>query len=528
MPLNLLTDPWLPVVRAKTGAVLIRPAEIVSALADDPVLNPNWPRADLNIATYEFLIGLIFAAMPAESKRGWLQRWEKPPTNAELDAALAPFAAAFNLDGEGPRFLQDIDDLPGDPNPCDALFIDSAGDSTRKKNADLMVKRDRYQVLSRPAAAMALYTLQAMAPAGGAGNRTSMRGGGPLITLVRPPSASGFSQPNLWQTIWANTPLQDEDEALTEKPERAFPWLKKTRTSEKDSTYPEHGHPVQQFFGMPRRIRLVFERNSNRRTCDLTDMVDDVIVTGFVQRPWGVNYAGWEHPLTPYYRTKPGEPPLPRHPSVGRFGYRQWIDVAIGKGDGLRMPAAAVEAYIRDRAVNIQGPDNLNIPRLLVAGWAMDNMKPLDFIEDEQQLHIAATPARGREIDNLARQMAEAADVAVRDTVWNVRRALFSEQATVDAEKTALDAIRESFYDATEDDFHEILARAAAPDPVGDDELRKIGDDELRKRWLDILRRRALMQFEAATSSSYSDVMRGERVVDAKKVFSLCLLAGGR
>ena len=77
---------------------------------------------------------------------------------------MTPLAPAFNLLGAGPRFLQDREPLEGAGNPPDMLFIDSAGDSTAKKNADLMVRRGRYETLSLPLAAMALYTLQAFAP----------------------------------------------------------------------------------------------------------------------------------------------------------------------------------------------------------------------------------------------------------------------------------------------------------------------------------------------------------------------------
>ena len=102
------------------------------------------------------------------------------------------------------------------------LFIDSAGDSTAKKNADLMVRRGRYQALPLPLAAMALYTLQAFAPAGGAGNRTSMRGGGPMVTLVKP------AEEGLWPLVWANVP---RGEPLEPDDLEALPWMRATETS---------------------------------------------------------------------------------------------------------------------------------------------------------------------------------------------------------------------------------------------------------------------------------------------------------
>ena len=124
------------------------------------------------------------------------------PGPDRLRERLAPYTPAFELTGEGPRFLQDYDLLEGKPNPPDMLFIDSAGQQTAKNNADLMVRRSRYDALAPSLAAIALYTLQAHAPAGGSGNRTSMRGGGPMVTLVDPQQGRG-----LWTLVWANTPM---------------------------------------------------------------------------------------------------------------------------------------------------------------------------------------------------------------------------------------------------------------------------------------------------------------------------------
>ena len=186
MSLNLIADAWIP-VRCTNGRRLIRPDQIAEA----DVLFPDWPRADLNIACLELLIGLVYLADPALEVEDWADRQADPE---HLRAALAPLAPAFDLGGDGPRFLQDIErfetaNAKAEINAPDMLFIDSAGGNTAKNNADLMVRRGRYPRLDPALAAMALYTLQSQAPAGGAGNRTSMRGGGPLVTLAEPPPA---------------------------------------------------------------------------------------------------------------------------------------------------------------------------------------------------------------------------------------------------------------------------------------------------------------------------------------------------
>ncbi|MGG2362666.1 type I-E CRISPR-associated protein Cse1/CasA, partial [Salmonella enterica] len=82
------------------------------------------------------------------------------------------------------------------------LLIESPGANTLKKNLDHFVRRGRVEVLAPAAAAMALFTLQTFAPSGGAGHRTSLRGGGPLTTLVRPGTVAGLSDA-LWPLLWA-------------------------------------------------------------------------------------------------------------------------------------------------------------------------------------------------------------------------------------------------------------------------------------------------------------------------------------
>ena len=360
MGLCLLSDPWIPALR-EGEVVTIRPDQI----AEPSVTALAWPRADFNLACLELLIGLVSMANPPKDGADWLSRLERPDAGRLRDA-LAPFAPSFALAGDGPRFLQDLETLecsakPSDIKPVDMLFIDSAGSSTALKNADLMVKRDRFPSLAPAEAAMALCTLQTFAPSGGAGNRTSMRGGGPLVTLVRPRDHEGEQFP-LWRLVFANVlpgrPLAAGDA------EAALPWLRPTRTSEKGQvSTPEDTHPLEAFFGMPRRLRLVFQ---------------DGQATGVVQKPYGTNYTAWNHPLTPYWRQKEDSPEwLPVHPKAGRLSYRNWLGISLeatGGGKGTRRAARTVRAC-RDR---YGCPDF----ELMAGGWAMDNMKPVNFSLD--------------------------------------------------------------------------------------------------------------------------------------------------
>lgn len=445
--LNLIQDAWIPVRRKDGSRAVIAPWQ----MADDTLAFPDWPRPDLNIACLELLIGLVFLADPPRDAEDWQDR--RTPDPERLREKLAPFAPAFELMGDGPRFCQDreaFDTGVNDPNPPDMLFIDSAGGQTIRNNADLLVKRDRYPALDPATAAMAIYTLQAHAPSGGAGNRTSMRGGGPMVTLVDPGGG-------LWPLIWANvpdgTPAGPQD----------LPWMRATRTSQNgQQVFPADAHPAEAFFGLPRRLRLVAQEGR---------------ITGVVQRPYGTNYAGWEHPLTPHYRQKPGSELLPVHPRAGAFGYRNWLGVVLprhSKDDTARW--ARVAELWRERGAGWRAD-------LLVAGWAMDNMKPRDF-----------TFSRAPLLD-LPDDLAERVEGFV-EAAGSIALALRGALAPVLAEGEGREAAREDFFLRTQAAFEARVAQLTAVN----------ADAEAAARvWLADLRAAALEIFDAAALPGLSD-----------------------
>lgn len=435
MSLNLISDPWIPVLMADGSRRVIAPWQIAEAA----VIRPDWPRPDLNLACLELLIGLVYLADPPEHVEDWQDR--RKPDAARLRDRLSAYAPAFNLLGAGPLFLQDLEPIAGEVNPPDMLFIDSAGANTARNNADLMVHRDRYARLDPALAAMALYTFQAHAPSGGAGNRTSLRGGGPLVTLVDPGQG-------LWEMVWANVPDGRPGQMAD------LPWMRATRVSDKGmETPPPEGRTfgVEAFFGMPRRLRL---------------LGDAAGIIGVIQRPYGTNYGFWVHPLTPYYRLKPGAELLPVHPRAGLFGYRHWLGILAGSADGLRERAACLATWqARDRRAQVT---------VLVAGWAMDNMKPRDFTLSSQPFVDLAPDALG-----LLQGMILAAEQAAL--------ALRSALEPVLAAGEAREAEREAFYRRTEPDFlacFDALKNGKAP-------------PEVAAQWLGHLRRNALAQFDA-------------------------------
>jgi CRISPR system Cascade subunit CasA len=519
---NLISERWIPVERLKGDLEWISPHEITSQHDTNPVVGFAWPRPDLDLASHEFVIGLLAAIYPADPRKPeeWTQLFHAPPSPDQVATAFEPFADAFVLDGNGPRFMQDFDALEGEELPTASLLIEAPGANTIKLNKDLFIKRGQTRILSRGAAAIALYALQQFAPSGGAGHRTSMRGGGPLVTLALPDGGK-TSRPTLWQRLWLNTPA-DLRLDIAEKT-RAFPWLAQTRTSaKKEIVHEADAHRLQSFFGMPRRIRLSFSENLERRSCELAGVIDDIVCTGFTTLPWGVNYGIWRHPTTPYYKPKAdsNDPDLPVHAPEGRLGYRQWLGLVF---EGNRARAADAILIAKDRLYNLGRPWRDN-SRLLAGGYAMDKMKALAFAEMEMPLH-SVDPKLAQEIEKFARNMIDSATIAASIVGVAIRRALFGSKTEVKLNQTTLDTARERFWETTEADFHKMLDAALsslADDPRGDEQ------DKAAQAWRGCLERAAFAIFDDTAPIDCFDELKPEDIVEGRKLLVLSLKGYGK
>lgn len=490
--LNMFTDPVFPVITRSGAGRWVRFIDLLDEGDDCPV-NFGWPRGDLNIASYELAIGLLALIHRPSEPDEWRAIWARR-ADTDVPARIAELAPAFSLfgdeDGSGPRFCQDFEPLVGEPNAVEALFIDTPGVNGQKKNTDLMTHRGRFPVLGLRTAAMALYALQQFAPSGGAGNRTGMRGGGPMTTLVVLRGADDADAP-LARTLLANLPLVcAEDWLADDSLPRALPWLAPTPTSEgKDpftlSEADPSVHRLQAFFGMPRRIRLVVEGEGR---CPVSGEIEP-LVTGFVQKPWGINYGVWRHPLTPYRQSK-DDVPYSVKPKPGRFGYRDWVGITVGRAEvaDKAFPAEAVKA-----AESRTGALRQFRPSLLAAGWAMNNMEAERFLEVVQPLHrVPDDPARADELRQTAQRHADAADAVTRLVRSALNDALLDGQAK-STDSGVFTEATEALYEQTENRFHAGLERIAHADAESAPEAARL--------WLAVLRNTALALYDRHVTS---------------------------
>lgn len=444
--MNLLNEPWMPVRRRDGSRVWIAPHQI----SDPDIVAFDADRPDFNGALAQFAIGLLQTTAPVDSPIVWQQLFASPPDVVMLQSWFAPIAAAFEFDGEGARFMQDIS-LKGDDgtvNEIGALLIESPGDSTKEKNIDHFVKRGQVAAMCPHCAAGALLTLQINAPLGGAGHRTGLRGGGPLTTLI-----VSQQQHSLWHDLWLNVRersgfLAQGGDSTKMAEHFTFPWLADIGKIQKEGgeTAPIQVHPAHLYWAMPRRIRIDFH-NVSVGDCAICGRSSERLVRHYGTKNHGLNYKGaWNHPLSPYYETKEGW--LPLHPQPGGFGYRHWLAWVLGVSSEKKKqrPARVVEHFLEHR--RRQAPGQL---RLWAFGYDMDNMKARCWYESTLPLYGLADCERDaqRRVESEVGFWLGGAEMAASCLRGAVKDAWFSRDARGDF--SAIDA---SFWSRTEGGFY--------------------------------------------------------------------------
>ena len=490
--LNLVKDPWIPVRVGTTETRLVRPWEIV-----DPEIEwVDWPRGDLNLACLELLIGLVLLADPPRDKADLVERFYRPDAQRLRDS-LESVAGCFELGGAGPRFMQDLEPFETAPKVVprhiELMFIDAGGMRTREKNADIAVSRGRYDSLPLGLGAMALYALQSWAPAGGPGQLTSLRGGGPLVTLAQPEE---LDRHGLWRTVWLNTPYAVP--GVSHDMERALPWMRETRSASIGEVVKCEGEPsALAFFAMPRRLRLVIEGDR---------------VVSYVLRKHGARYDGWEHPLSPYRWNDKAGKAFAVSAQPGRMTYRNWLGTVLDHESSKNWRCASMIGRSRE----LDGLPRLGV---LAGGWSMDKMKPRNFdLEIYPNIRID-TAARAR-----VSVLAEAGAVAMLKLGSAVRDAnglLLDPSGGPKKKKVEVRGVvevREEILSVTEEAFTRSVEAVAGG-----------GGREVETAWNDVLRRAAVRIFDRHLLPELSrrGGQRVEKVTKARRFLRLAFTPKG-
>lgn len=510
MQFNLIDEQWIPVMRRDGTPDKIAPHEVTKDFAENPVVSLDAPRADFNGALIQFLIGIVQTVAAPRNGAEWHKRLIEPPTPDELKEKFATVRHAFELGGNGPRFMQDFENISAEHGGVDGLLIETPGQNALGNNTDHFIKRNTVAEMCPVCCAIALFAFQTNSPSGGPGYMTSLRGGGPLTTLVL-----GDNQHNtLWQLIYLNvleygkfTNICGNTGLIEEK--YIFPWLGETKKGRRkkgesfygEYTHPEDANPATMFWAMPRRIRINLSDLSSG-SCDVCGNKSASLISSYKEIPGGASYNGWFHPLSPHYEqtTKGQTSILPVHAQPSGITYRHWLGFVIQDGNDKKIPARIVHEFFAHWKSGWQF-------RLWAFGYDMDNMKARCWYESTMPLICVDTSIRV-EYEEMVGGMVRAAVEIAGNTRNAVKKAWFKRSGDVKGDTSFID---NSFWQKTEPVFYASISGLKASLEASSDK------QVIANQWLSILCQESLNLFDCHAWNGPIEDADPKRVVIARK-----------
>ncbi len=511
--MNLITDPWIPVVRKNGTLDSIRPWQIVER--ENPVMEIKAPRPDFQGALYQFLIGLLQTCFPPEDGEEWLEFWKEMPEEDKLQNTFAKVQGAFELENSnGAAFLQDFELQSAKPEKIELLLIGAPGANTNKKNIDFFQKRNRVEQLCESCAAVAILTLQLNGPPGGAGHMAGLRGNGPVSTLVKCLEMTSI----LFKTLWLNViPYEDDYDFAELCKASVFPWLDRTKTSEscttkkcktgcnKCGTFPTDVNFLHRYWSMPRRIR--FEPITIESECDICGKTTQKIYREFKTRPNGFRYVGgWEHPLTPYQKTMETLPnPLKGKKASG--SYAHWIGLVLQDLETNNHAAKVVHHYLEEKIFLIEKKQAIG---LWCFGFDMEPGQAKSRCWYDQQLPLFHLNKKQRaNLIDWAGEFIQAAKSVVSILRGTVKAAWFKRPKDAKGDMSMIDT---EFWHGTEQDFYHLLHKLA--ELPGES---RMAPPDIYQQWFKTMEKHVFQIFERATLCSAPEDLDLKRIILAKQ-----------
>lgn len=360
---NLIEERWIPIRRESGVICRIAPWEIVDL--DDPPIEVCSVRPDFNSALTQYLIALFQTVMMPEDDVEWLELLESPPSLDALHEKVASVSDAFELFSSGNMYMQDRSVCDSESKPIMNLLITTPGGNTIALNKDFFTKReDCIGSLCASCAATALSEMQFIAPVGGKGLRSSIRGSSAITTVV--------CGRNLWETVWLNvlSPV-DMRKVGGDNPDASpFPWMWGEGPG---VIVPEGRSPATVYWAMVRRILFDEPFFGECALCGSKGMC----VSHYRELNYGSTHPSWMHPLCPI-REKDGDfIPVPMSSRARNFD--QWVAMAYERVESDRHPSLTVgRAMINRTDIKDIIGDRY---RLWICGYDNKQALPLSWID---------------------------------------------------------------------------------------------------------------------------------------------------
>jgi CRISPR system Cascade subunit CasA len=406
--------------------------------------------------------------------------------------------------------MQDFENVTAGYGCIDGLLIETPGQNALLNNTDHFSKRNTVSGMCPICCATALFAFQTNSPSGGPGYMTSLRGGGPLTTLV-----AGDNQHNtLWQLIYLNVLEHGKFTNISGNPDLVegrytFPWLGETKKGKRkkgevfygEDTSPLAAHPATMFWAMPRRIRLNLEDVSNGH-CDACGKSSDTIINSYKEIPGGASYNGWFHPLSPHYElTTKGETSIwPVHAQPGGMTYRHWLGFVVQDGNEKRMTARIIHEFYDRWKSGWQF-------RLWAFGYDMDNMKARCWYESTMPLLCVENSIRAEYEEQVAGMVRAASEIA-SNTRSAVKEAWFKRSGDARGDTSFVDS---GFWQQTEAAFYAAINNLKDALEAGNDASKG------NIQWLTALCSQSLKIFDSYAWEGPIEDADPKRVVIARK-----------
>jgi len=498
MSFNLIHNQWMPVIRHDGTKEIIAPYQLTENLGINPIVEFDVSRSDFSGSLIQFSIGLVQTTMAPKDKGEWRRGFTSPPSKEKLKDIFETVSQNFDFEGDEARFMQDYELREGNSLQIDKMLMEMPGKNTIENNIDHFLKRNTVKRMCFSCCATALFSLQINAPSGGKGIRTSLRGGGPLTTIV--------TADNIWDTIWLNVLPEGEFKRLGNfsktDPCDIFPWIGPTRTSEKQQeTTSQDVHPYHMFWSMPRRIRIKFDK-TEPGDCDVCGKNEEKLVTTYISKNYGTNYGGaWIHPLSPYTQTKKGDF-IPRHAQPGGITYRYWLGLVQNDAKRGESIALSVMNFYRMQHYTDLHEVFRHPPRLWAFGYDFDKAKARCWYESRMPLiHI------DEEIVSVYESTIEAI-IKISETVANNAK-ISIKKSMGDYIKGDLSFIDTRFWTGTELEFYIALDKLNKILKDGSDTLK------LKREWLKTVSNYAEILFDSYSQSNQLDTSDPKRIAQA-------------
>jgi len=522
--LNLLKDPWLPIIRKDGDKEKIAIHQLLNSYAENPIMELESPRPDFRNALYQLLIGIVQVAAMPENERKWKRLFSEPYSSKEFSERVLKYEKCFEIDSDGPAFMQDFDNLSDQSEkPIYWLIMGSPGENTIKLNKAHFVKDIQGFQLDPYWAAIALFELQTVGPPDGGGHREGLSGSGALTTIILP--VEKVESSTLWQKIWINIfPKEYINSWNGNREKQIFPWMIQTKSSTGDvKTFFDDLHPLSVYWGFPRRTRLLFSEKLG--ICSLTNTKSENLVKGYKMLKHGTLYHNtWQHPFVPYQNEHPdkeGKKKNSMRAITANFSYANWCSVALN--NERYKNSRIIDYFFTQRHSTLRR--ELGITSLIwTSGFHMKSGEAtvINWNEAKWPLYDL-TNEESAKVYNFINMIVSEATIIQTELIESIKKAWFkpriigrgkeSWKRVVDSRKFTLSTshITSSFWQKTEPSFYSLLKKLV--ENLEDVELK----NSLLDEWGTILKREVENLFDANALAQQEDGLNMKRVVKSRQ-----------